>query len=399
MQRNSFFLIFFVLMLSACSDQPERIEFQFKTMGTIARCDLELPPELSPAEARSMAVAICDSVTAVFNTWQENSELSRLNNAPTGTAIPVSPWLRECLAAAERLHILSDGAFDPTAEPLMRLWGFYRQKGCLPSQAELDSARALLGKWDLTGSGEVTKTTAGTRFDLGGIAKGLAVDKIARRLQKAGVDNGLIDLGGNLFCLGGASGRHDWRVGLRDPLNRDRYFASVAITGLGISTSGSYERFVTIDGHRYGHIMNPATGRPAEGVLSATVFAPTALLADGLSTAMFVLGQDRSRELLGDLEEHVEAILVIPGRDMGQARVLVTPGLANRVTLAPEYEELYQLVTWFQPDQASAFIPLSTPHPRRVQPPAPGHSSRYHSSSNAVPRNGRPPRRWFLRLP
>jgi thiamine biosynthesis lipoprotein len=341
------FLFLFILPLSGCSDVPERVDFQFETMGTVARCDLELVEGLSEARARAMVAAVYDSVIAVFSTWQTDTELSRLNRAPADSATNVSPWLRDCLLFSARLQTLSSGAFDPTAEPIMRLWGFYRGQGELPSQAELDSVRGLLGKWDLTTSGSVTKTMAETRFDLGGVAKGFAVDLAVERLRNAGVTNGLVDLGGNLYCLGGAPDHRDWRVGVRDPLDRDRYFAAVATTGQGVATSGSYERFVIIDDRRYGHIMNPATGRPATGVLSATVFAPTAIWADGLSTALFVLGPEAGQELLAKLENPVDALLVVPGRGGEKARVLFTPGLENKVTILPEYIGLYELVPWF----------------------------------------------------
>lgn len=340
-------LFLFILPLSSCSDGPERMDFQFETMGTVARCDLELVDGLSPARARAMVVAVYDSVNAVFSTWQTDTELSRLNRAPADSATNVSPWLRDCLRVSARLQTLSSGAFDPTAEPMMRLWGFYGRQGNLPSQAELDSVRGLLGNWDLTTSGAVTKTMTETSFDLGGIAKGFAVDQAVRRLRNAGVTNGLVDLGGNLYCLGGAPGHRDWRVGVRDPLDRDRYFVAVAVTGQGVATSGSYERFVIIDDRRYGHIMNPATGRPAIGVLSATVFAPTALWADGLSTALFVLGPEAGKDLLAQLEQPVDALLVVPGRAGEKARVLFTPGLENKVTILPEYIGSYELVPWF----------------------------------------------------
>jgi thiamine biosynthesis lipoprotein len=348
MQRSVACLLFLlILWLSACSDGQERLDFQFETMGTVARCDLELVDGLSAARAQAMVVAVYDSVNAVFSTWQTDTELSRLNRAPADSATNVSPWLRDCLLVSARLQTLSSGAFDPTAEPMMRLWGFYRRQGNLPSQAELDSVRGLLGNWDLTTSGAVTKTMAETSFDLGGIAKGFAVDLAVGRLRHAGVTNGLVDLGGNLYCLGGAPGRPNWRVGVRDPLDRDRFFAAVAVTGQGVSTSGSYERFVIIGDRRYGHIMNPATGRPATGVLSATVFAPTALWADGLSTALFVLGPEAGQDMLAQLEQPMDALLVVPGREGAKARVLFTPGLENKVTILPEFIGSYELVPWF----------------------------------------------------
>jgi thiamine biosynthesis lipoprotein len=290
--------------------------------------------------------ATYDSISTVFSTWQPETELSRLNRAPADSAFTLSPWLRECLGEAVHLNRISSGAFDPTAEPLMRLWGFYRREGRLPGEAEVDSARALMGGFQLTGEGQVVKQTPNTRFDLGGIAKGFAVDQVMARLEARGMTDGLVDLGGNLFCLGGAEGRDHWRVGVRDPLDRDRYFATLAVSGRALATSGSYERFVTIDGRRYGHIMNPATGRPAEGVLGVTVLAPTAQLADGLSTALFISGPEVGNHILDQLSEQVDVIMVLPGSGPGNATVLYSPGLAGKINLLKEYEGRFTLRAW-----------------------------------------------------
>jgi len=335
-----------LVLVSGCASDPEPASFEFETMGTLARCDLALPDGMTAPEAQTMVTAVYDSVTAVFSTWHPDTELSRLNRAPADSAVNLSPWLFQCLDQAERIRILSEGAFDPTAEPLMRLWGFYQREGQLPSDTEIDSARALMGDWAFTGDSEATKRKADTRFDLGGIAKGYAVDLAAASLRNAGVTDGLVDLGGNLFCLGGAPEREDWRVGIRDPLDRTTYFASVTVSGQAVATSGSYERFVTIDGERYGHIMNPATGRPAKGVLGVTVFAETAALADALSTALFVQGHGVGRIFLKLLPDPVDVLMVIPGREGEKARVLYTPGLLGRITLLEDYADTYDLVEW-----------------------------------------------------
>ncbi len=345
--RIAFSLFLACLLVGiGCTKRTEKAEFQWETMGTVARCEAVLPHDLTTLDAQTMVTAIYDSVNSVFNTWRPDTEISRLNRAPADSAFHLSPWLASCLTTADRFSRLSAGAFDPTAEPMMRLWGFYRRQGRLPAPAELDSVRALLGQWRFSQANVLIKGNQATRFDLGAAAKGFAVDIAAHRLQTAGVENGLLDLGGNLFCLGGATGRSDWRVGVRDPLQRDRFFAYVTVTGCGVATSGSYERFVTIDGQHYGHIMNPATGQPAQGVLSATVFAPSALLADILSTTLFVLGPDAGHALLAKLPEPVEAILVVPGAAGNPARVLVTTGLIDQMTVLEEYADRYELVDW-----------------------------------------------------
>jgi len=282
MSISRILLIFLVLISLGYSlfitsfEQPaHEHSFAFETMGTEASCNLMLPPDMTGQEAENIVRSTFSKVNTALSTWSANSEISKLNRAPSDSGFTVSSLLKECLLVSGELQKKSRGAFDPTAESLMRLWGFYQRKGVMPTAAELASALSDLGHWHLDKELiHIIKDKPGTRFDLGGIAKGLAVDLAADQLLEAGIRDGLIDLGGNLFCLGGATDRNDWRVGIRNPHNRDELFASVTISNEAVATSGSYERFVTIDGHQYGHIMNPATGLPAEGILSATVIAP-----------------------------------------------------------------------------------------------------------------------------
>lgn len=333
-------------ILPAC-DQTRpttRQTFAFPSMGTVATCDLVLPTTLDPGRAQAMVRAAYDSVETALSVWRPDSELSRLNRAPADSAVTASPLLARCLAAAEDLRRASGGAFDPTAGPLMDLWGFSRRLPQLPSPAAVDSARALLGGWRFDPAPpRIVKERGSTRFDLGGIAKGMAVDMAAAALRAAGVTDGLLDLGGNLFCLGGAPGRPDWRVGIKDPLDKERIFAAVRVSGAAVATSGSYEKFVTIAGRSYGHIMNPATGRPATGLLSATAIAPAGILADGLSTTLFVLGKAAGLALLADRYPDVQAVLVSPGEEPGTALVTVTAGLRGRLEILPAYEGRYRL--------------------------------------------------------
>ncbi len=333
-----------ILNTAACDQPPSEHSFSFETMGTEASCQLLLPSGVSPYEVEAIVKSAFSQVNTALSTWIPDSEISNLNRAPADSSVTLSAMLLSCLLVSRELQENSQGAFDPTAESLMRLWGFYRRQGILPSTSELDSVLADLGHWHLVGnSGQLVKDKPGTRFDLGGIAKGLAVDMATTKLRDAGVRHGLIDLGGNLFCLGGAPGRKDWRVGIRNPLNRDELFATVTISDESVATSGSYERFVMIDGVRYGHIMNPATGRPAEGMYSATVIASEGILADGLSTTLFVLGPEKAWPFLREYYPQVEAILVIPGPEGKNDIVKVTPGLKGHIKLISGFEDQYQL--------------------------------------------------------
>ncbi len=338
-------LLWLLICLSGCDQPPTEHAFTFKTMGTVASCKLMLPQDLKPGEVEDIVQGSFSDVNTALSTWLPDSEISRLSRAAADSAVAVSELMRTCLQKSQQLNTQSGGAFDPTAESLMRLWGFYRRQGRLPAQAALDSALADLGRWRLEDNPvRVIKEKQGTRFDLGGIAKGLAVDLAATRLREAGVHHGLIDLGGNLYCLGGAQGRDDWRVGIRNPLNRDELFATVTVSEASVATSGSYERFVMIDGRRYGHIMNPATGRPAEGLLSATVIASEGILADGLSTTLFVLGPEKAMVFLREYYSEVEAVLVYPGAEGAVDTVMATQRLRGRFSLLPGYEKQYQVI-------------------------------------------------------
>lgn len=337
-------LIVVLITAAGCDQQAEPIRFTFETMGTVAtgqvyavEGDILRPPA-------ELVTATFDSVNTRLSAWSEESEVGLINAAPADSILHPSAWLITCLLASEELAHESNGAFDPTAEPLMRLWGFFRRQGRLPSQAEIDSARALIGGYTLdAANARLIKQSDRTRFDFGGIAKGFAVDRAIDNLRALGVQSALIDLGGNLYSLGLPPGREAWRVGVRDPLDKSRIFATMELRDRAVATSGAYERFVEIDGRRYGHIMNPATGRPAEGLLSVTIITDSAMLADGLSTTLYVLGPDAAIDFLRHTSRQLEVILVLPGDTNAEARVIATPGLQGNLEILEAYRDRYPL--------------------------------------------------------
>ncbi len=337
---------FLALALLACAPGEKEHRRDYAVMGTQASCRVFTDDAGLAAEAFDRVAAVFDSVNTLMSTWSADSEISRLNRAPADSAFTLSPWMVDCLHLSVKLQRRTGGAFDATAEPLMRLWGFYRREGRLPSPMEIAGARKSMGQFYLDDAwGKLTKNADATAFDLGGIAKGFAVKKCEEALADLGLAKALVDLGGNMACLGAPPGKTAWSVGIRDPLRKDKLFARVELSGESVATSGSYERFVEIDGRRYGHIMNPATGRPAEGLLSATAITADAALADGLSTALFVLGPDGARGLLAEAYPQVDAVLVIPADDGDMPNVWITPGLQGRFELLPDYEGEYVIVS------------------------------------------------------
>lgn len=201
------------------------------------------------------------------------------------------------LLESRKAYAFSDGAFDITSKPLMDLWGFYQKRGgSLPTELEIAEAQSRVGLNKVIFNDDdrsVKFTVPGMSFDLGGIAKGYAVDRAFEAVSKFGIRRGVINLGGNLRLFPEPPpGRNAYRVGVRNPENKSELLEeTLELCNVSLSTSGDYERFVTIGGVQYGHIMNPVTGRPTQGTHSVTVIAPSALLADWLSTAIFLQGE------------------------------------------------------------------------------------------------------------
>lgn len=334
------------LALAGCgrrAEEPAPRRWEFETMGTVAALELRGEPRADEDRALGLVADRFDTVNRLMSTWDPDSELSRANRAAVDSAVTLSPLLGACLARALELRAASGGAFEPGAGPLMRLWGFHRREGRLPTPAALDALLPRLGDYRYeTGPRRLTRLDAAVALDLGGIAKGLALDLAASELREAGFDRALIDLGGNLYCVGRPAPGRRWRVGIRDPLDRDRLFARLELADAAVATSGSYERFVVVDGRRYGHIMNPATGRPVEGLLSVSTVTPDAMLGDGLATALFALGPAGAEALLADYPA-VAAVLVLPAAGDTKARVRVSRALAGRLELLPDYRARYDL--------------------------------------------------------
>jgi thiamine biosynthesis lipoprotein len=203
------------------------------------------------------------------------------------------------------------------------LWRQAGKRGRLPTEAELERARAA-SRWELialTPTGAI-KQAAGAGVDLGGIAKGYGIDRAVAALRGAGAIGGLVDVGGDLRCFGEAPHGQAWTVQVKDPFGGDP-LGELRLRDAAVCTSGNYARFTEIEGRRYSHIVDPRSGVPADAVPSATVAAPTALSADIWATALSVLGRDG----LARLPQGVEALLVVGSKE--DFRVFCTAGFRD----------------------------------------------------------------------
>jgi len=250
-------------------------------------------------QALGRAPATDSAIVAAFTRLEDiDREFNHLDSTSPVYAfnirnVPLTdPELVAVVRAAVAVSEASGGSFDITVEPLVRLWGFYGDHPAVPAQRQIDSCLKLVGYRNLVvESGRVTKRNPETKIDLGGIAKGYALDEAARVLRAGGIQSALIDIGGDILAVG-RKGNKKWRIGVRDPRGED-VVAVVPAEDVAAVTSGDYERFFFgPDSVRYCHIIDPATGRPAHGVASATVLMRDPLTAQGWSKVLFIRGKD-----------------------------------------------------------------------------------------------------------
>lgn len=289
---------------------------------------------------------------SVLSANRDDTNVAGINHRAWDTAIPLEPETAEVLASALYWSKRTDGLFDPTIGPLVKLWRIGTDEARVPDRDEINTTRALVNWQDLilvhppgnadTSIREPEASASqvysglslgfakkGMAIDLGGIAKGYAADRLARLVREAGVQRAIIDLGGNVLAVGSRGKDTAWRIGIRDPeTGRGDSILILQVSDTSVVTSGINERYFLVDDIHYHHILDPRTGYPAiSDLVSVTIVTPNSMTADALSTAVFILGLDAGLELVQSLPD-VEAILITADR-----QVFVTPLLRSRVTL------------------------------------------------------------------
>jgi len=303
-------LLFMFLVQGSLAGEPPDEEQVRYVMGTTATVQAWAPDSEMAANAVEAAYAAFDRVDSLMSTWRDDSVISSLNRSEPGQWVEVGPEVCHLLHKAKTVAIASQGAFDPTILPLVRLWGFRGGQVALPDSAALAVTRLTVDhhllEVDLA-TGRARLLEPGMAVDLGGIAKGYALDIAAEAMRRTGATGGVIDLGGNILTFG--QGPHP-KVGIVDPTREDRLLTGVALADASVATSGQYERYLTIQGRICGHILDPRTGWPVSPGVSATVVAEKAVLADALATAAVVLGVDRGLALL-EMIPGVEGLMTV----------------------------------------------------------------------------------------
>ena len=273
------------------------------------------------------ALDLVETLETQLTVYRDDSEVSRLNHAASNGAVPVEPRLFGLIEQARRLHQQTNGALDITSGPLSEAWGFSRRSGRVPSDEQIEAARERVGMQHLE-LDDVRKTIAfrrpGMAINFNSLGKGYALDRMAELLAAQNVDGFLLQGGkSSVLARGNQPGSEEtgWRVGVRHPLHSAERMAEIILHNQALSTSGAGTQFFIRRGQRYGHILDPRSGRPAEGLYSATVIAPTAAEAEGLSTAFYVMGPQKAGEFCTARPE-IAALLVAPGDREGDVRLI-----------------------------------------------------------------------------
>lgn len=292
------------------------VAYTFHTMGTYVTFHIVTADSVAGAALAERGAAVLFHLDSLMSNWTTTSEVARINREAASHATRIDPEVATVVDTSLRVWRESDGVFDITVEPLMRAWGFLGGQRRVPSDSEAAAAAALVGAGHVhydPATRTIRFDRPGVKIDLGGIAKGYAVDRAADALRAAGVSDALVDLTGNMKALGHPPDAPAWRIGIRDPRDRLPYFARLTLKpGEGISTSGKYEQFIAKDGKTYGHIMDPRTGRPADGLISVTVVSGSGFACDTWDTPIFVLGAEAGRQKALEHRD-LSVVLVSPG--------------------------------------------------------------------------------------
>lgn len=294
--------------LGSCSQPAEAIKLSGPTMGT--RYNITLyPPEDVELDAKVIQQEIDASLVRINQqmlTYIKDSEISRFNDSQSTDWFPISPEFLKVTAAAQAISAMSKGAFDITVGPLVDLWGFGPNfKNNNPDDEAIEAARALMGyqRLELQQSPPaLRKQIAGLRIDLSAIAKGYAVDALAEQLEAKGITSYLVEVGGEIRAHGRKVNGDLWRIAIEKPSTTERIIQEgILLDNVGVATSGDYRNYFERDGERYSHTIDPATGKPIKHRLaSVTVLHESSMMADGLATALMVLGEKQGETFLKD---------------------------------------------------------------------------------------------------
>ena len=262
-------------------------------------------------KALDAAVDEINNIEQLVSTGIDSSEVSQINENGKGSVSETTGYL---IKRSKEIYDSTNGVFDITIYPIMQAWGFPTENYRVPGKKELKKLRGLMGADHVLydeKKQEVTLNKEGMKIDLGGIAKGYTSSKVMDIFEENGISSAVISLGGNVQTLNGKPDGSDWRVAVENPADTGSYIGVLSIKDKAVITSGGYERYFKQDGKTYHHIIDPATGYPAEnGLTSVTIVSDDGTLADGLSTSLFIMGKEKAEKFWKKYSDKFDVILL-----------------------------------------------------------------------------------------
>jgi FAD:protein FMN transferase len=315
-----FFFVFFAYPLSA--NPCHFFKYHQVAMGTVIEITLIGDDEEAANKAALQAFQEVKRIEALMSPWLESSDVTRINRSAGKEWVGVSPETMEVIKKAQEIPKLSEGGFDITVGPLTELWRRAREKKIPPSDEEVKEKLDLVNfkNIEMNREGKVFLKKKGMAIDLGGIAKGHAVDRGFDILRSLGYKNLIVNAGGDLR-VGGTKSSQPWSIGIQNPREPQKILTRIPVSDKAVATSGDYEKFFIYEGKRYHHIFSPRDGFPADGCQSVTIVAKDCITADALATAVFVLGPEKGYALCQKLEG-VDCLIVDK-----EGKVILSPNL------------------------------------------------------------------------
>ncbi len=321
----------FILILHPSSSQSSNLfKHHQVAMGTMIEIILMGDDEEPANKAALQAFQEMKRIETLMSPWIDSSDVTRINRSAGKEWVKVSPETMEVIKKAKEISELSEGGFDITVAPLVDLWRKAREKKTPPSMEDVKGKSDLVNfkNIGIDPEGKVFLKKKDMAIDLGGIAKGYAVDRAFKLLKSLGYKNLIVNAGGDLR-VGGTKNKQPWSIGIQNPRESQEILARISVSDTAIATSGDYEKYFIFQGKRYHHIFNPKDGFPTEDSQSVTIIAKDCITADGLATAVFVLGAEKGYSLCRKLEG-VDCIIVDK-----EGKTIFSPGLKDRISFGP----------------------------------------------------------------
>lgn len=292
-------------------------------------------------EAIEEAIDKLNYIEDNMSAFKENSDIGKINSSK-GETVLVSKDSFDLIRKTIEYSDITEGAFDPTIRPLVKLWGIGAKDDYIPEKNEIIEELKLVNYKDIQfniNNRSIRLKNKKQSIDLGGIAKGYAADEVKSIFTKNGIKSAIIDLGGNVFVMGNKIDNTPWNVGVQDPYkNRGEYVGYLKLKDKSIVTSGYYEKYFEKDGECFHHIIDPKTGYPSDSIIvSATIVSDKSIDGDGLSTGIYILGVDKGIEIINNKEE-IEGVIITENK-----KIYITSGLKDSFILTnEEYELIYE---------------------------------------------------------